>query len=103
MTLGNAVGRVTDMVRQMMPHLRPVTLSPEEVTLGIMMRGNDDLYNALKGLIEARLRGRFAIVEPSDPVACKTLLARDGELRWLLGRLEAAHRSPVNPNGEQPE
>lgn len=105
MTARAAFQRVTDMVRDMVPHLRQPSATPEEVTLGILLRGNDALYDALTGIIHARIRVRSTVQEPSDPVACKSMIARDRELQWVLSRLEAAYRSPVSPparDGELP-
>jgi len=97
--------RVMDAVRKMVPFMRQ-PFSPGELALGIHLRGNVALYESLTGIIKARLEGRASLPEPSDPLKCKSVLARDGELRWLLSRLELIHQSPalqpVEQPGEQP-
>ncbi len=100
-----ATQKVSEFVREMFPRLR-VQLTPEEADLGTHLRGNERLMMCLRKVIEARIAGRAKVPEPSDPVACKSILARDRELQWLLGRLEFVYHSPVNPaqaDAEQPE
>ncbi len=90
--------RVVDMVREMMPRWR-VRLTPEEERLAVHLRGNEALLKALKEMVAARIAGRANVPEPSDPLDCKSMLARDRELQWLLGKLEFVYRSPVNQPG----
>ena len=94
-----AFKRVADIVREMIPRVR-YTISREEADLGVHLRGNTALYNSLLALINARLRGRASVPEPTDPAACKSIVARDRELLWLLGRLEFIFTSPVNSPAE---
>lgn len=99
-----AVGRVSDMVRNLIPALRR-NLSPHETALSLHLRNNAPLYEALTGLIESRISGRASLPVPSDPIICKAVLERDNELRWLLSRLEFVYRSPFaqpEDDGEQP-
>ena len=98
--LSATMNRVSDMVREMVPFLRRV-MPPEEVELAVHLRGNEKLYAALTAIIDLRIRGRAGVPEPSDPVLCKSMLARDRELQWLRDALERAYRAPVN-SGEQP-
>jgi len=88
------VQKVSDLVRHMVPRLRE-TLSEEERAVAIHLRGNEHLYSGLKGLVQARIDGRASVAEPSDPLTCKSMLARDRELQWLLSRLAFVYRSPV--------
>jgi len=100
----STVHRVSDMVRDMVPFLR-YQMTPAESDLSIHLRGNEVLYKALTGLLHDRIAGRAKVQEPSDPLVCKSFLARDRELQWVLNRLEFIYRSPVNPPGgvaEQP-
>jgi len=98
--------RVRDIVRDMVPFMRHM-LTSEEQTLGVHLRGNHSLYESLVGVIRAKIEGRASLPEPSDPLECKSRLARDHELRWLLSRLRTIYRSPVlqpaDRNGEPPE
>ena len=104
MTIPRGAQRVTEMVLDMIPHLRN-RLTPGEQALVAHLRGNALLYEALTGLIKSRIGGRSAVAEPSDPLVCKSMLARDRELQWLLGRLDLVYRAPVQPpqdDSEQP-
>lgn len=103
MSVPKTFARVADMVRDMIPRLR-VSLSPEEGALGPHLRGNDPLMSALRNLITSRIDGRATVPEPTDPLVCKSMVARDRELQWLLSRLEYVHRSPIQAqgNGEPP-
>lgn len=85
---------VTNMVRDMIPFMR-ARMSGEEMDLAIYLRGNEPLYNSLVSVIRAKIEGRARLPEPSDPLECKSRMARDHELRWLLNRLEFIHRAPV--------
>jgi hypothetical protein len=89
-----ATTRVSDFLREMIPKWR-TTMTPEEAALAVHLRGNDKLMASLRDLIMSRIGGRASLPEPSDLLTCKSWLARDRELQWLLGRLEALHRSPV--------
>ena len=104
MTMASTVRRVSDMVREMIPHLRG-TLPQEELDLSVHLRSNEKLYDALTELIRSRIRGRENLPVPSDPLACKSIMERQSELRWLLSRLEHLYRLPMNQGvdqGEQP-
>lgn len=99
-----AVGRVSDMVRALIPAMRR-NLSQHEQALSLHLRNNAPLYDALTGLIKERIGVRASMPVPSDPIQCKAILDRDSELRWLLSRLEFVYRSPfAQPadEGEQP-
>ena len=104
--LKRVVGSVSGMVRDMIPRLRH-RFTKEETDLAVHLRGNEGLHNSLRELIGSRIAGRVNVPEPSDPVQCKSMLARDRELQWLLGRLSALYSSPVSVpterDGEQPE
>lgn len=86
--------KVADMLRDIIPQFRH-RLTPDEERLGIHLRGNQDLYEALSNLILSRIEGRAKLPEPSDPVVCKSMLAKDRELEWVLLRLEFVYRSPA--------
>ena len=96
--------RVADMVRGMFPSFRH-SLSPDEQTLAIFLRGNRELFEALVNVIKVRTEGRAKVPLPNNPMECMVSMARDKELRWLLSRLEAIHHSPADSaqDGEQPE
>ncbi len=102
------VRKVSDMVRDMIPRLRHQPLLADEQKVAVHLRGNDMLLEGLRGIIQARIGIRLSLPEPSDPVVCKSMVARDRELQWLLSRLEYIYRSPVsqpadNEGGELPE
>ena len=101
--LRSVMPRVADMVRGMFPSYKP-SLSPDEQTLAIFLRGNRELYDALVSVIKVRTEGRAKVPLPSNPMDCMVSMARDKELRWLLSRLEAILHSPADPaqDGEQP-
>jgi hypothetical protein len=94
------------MVMDMLPRMRGGSLTREEQSVGIHLRGNAALYEGLTDLIRSRIQGRASVPEPTDPVMCKSMVARDRELQWLLVRLEAIYHSPVvqpgHSEGEQP-
>ena len=92
--------KLSDMVRSMAPFLR-VNLTASETQIGIYLRGNSDLFEGLKGLIESRRQGRANLPVPSNPVDCKVSMAMDRELRWLLSRLEFIHKSPAAQPAEK--
>ena len=97
--------KVSDMVRELIPAWRH-GLTQEERRLAVHLRGNIDLYESLRSIIRSRIAGRAAVPEPTDPLICKSMLARDRELQWLLLKLEYIYRSPVNSpaqdDGEPP-
>lgn len=102
-----AVGKVADYVRSLLPAMR-LGLSESEQALAAHLRGNERLYNDLTAVLRGRIEGRARIAEPTDPLVCKSILARDREIQFLLGRLDLLYRSPVNEateedEGEQPE
>lgn len=102
----SAARKVSDMVREMFPTLR-VSLGKHEAALGIYLRGNKDMLDALEGMIQERIEGRAVLPEPSDPLMCKSMMARDRELRWLMSRFRFVFASlpsdPVEDSGEQPD
>lgn len=101
---GNAVQKVSDMVREMIPRFRH-HLTEEEAALGLHLRGNAALLAALTNLVRTRIQGRGQLPVPIDPVICRGMMERDRELQWLLSRLEYVHASPVTPledDREQP-
>lgn len=89
------IGRIRDLVLSLLPQTHR-TMPPEEMALAPHIRGNERLYEALVALIAARIRVRDAQPVPSDPNDCRGILERNYELRWLLARLDAIYRSPVN-------
>jgi hypothetical protein len=103
MTIPRPVGKVVDMVRELISQRRN-RVNKDEVALGIHLRTNEELYRTLVSIITSRIAGRATVVEPNNPIDCKTLLARDGECRWFLNILEGAYKSPVQPpeSDEQP-
>ena len=97
--------RLTDFVRQLMP-VGVGRMTDRENAVAIHLRGNEKLYQALTSLISSRVEGRARLPEPSDPLVCKSMMARDKELQWLLSRLEFIYTSPASPpadrHGEPP-
>ena len=97
--------RVVDMLLDHVPFMRQ-RLTSTELDIGIHLRGNAPLYEALTCLIRSRIEGRATVPEPNDPLKCKSMLARDRELGWLLSTLERVYASPaINPvdaSGEPP-
>ena len=102
MTMATAVRRVSDMVREMIPHMRG-KLPQEELDLSAHLRNNEKLYDALTELIRSRIRGRESLPVPSDPLACKSLMERQSELRWLLTKLDHLYRLPIDQGADQGE
>ena len=100
--LASAPQRVSDYVRKRIAVWRN-PLGADEMELAPHLRGNELLYNALTRLIESRIRGRAKLPVPSDPLACKSMLERDNELRWLLSRLEVTYRAPVSHPADEGE
>ena len=104
--ISGGVGRVADMVRRWIPHMRSL-MTREEMDLVPHLRGNAALHSAIQSFIMARIAARDALAVPADPIACKSVMERNNELRWLSSRLEYIFRSPVvdrmgSDNGEQP-
>ncbi len=106
MGLGSVTARVRDFVREAVPVLRN-RMSGDESDLGVHLRGNESLLNALKGVINARIERRDAQDVPADPNQCMASMVRSKELRWLISRLESVFSSPVvgqeKDDSEQPE
>lgn len=103
-TLRRQIGRVADMVRDAIPFMRN-TLSPDEQTLAIFLRGNKELHNAIVNVIKVRIAGRASASVPSNPVDCLASMSRDRELVWLLNRLDAIVHSQADSltqDGEPP-
>ncbi|KKN27292.1 hypothetical protein LCGC14_0866070 [marine sediment metagenome] len=102
----NLPRRVVDIVRDLVPRFRN-SLSPVEQRVAIYLRGNENLFEGLKALIELRIQGRANVPEPSDPIQCKSMLARDREIQSFLTRLEFIYKSPIKQpapdDGEPPE
>lgn len=97
--------RLADVVRNLVPFMRD-RLLPEEQELAVHIRGNEPLYKALVAVIEARIEGRANLPEPSDPIVCKSMVARDRECQFLLAQLDRIFHSPINPeeaSSEQPD
>ena len=96
---------LTDHVREIYPKFR-YSMSAQEKRLGISLRGNAELYEALVGLVQSRIGGRAKVPVPNDPLMCKSILERDSELRWFLSKLEYVYRAPApqpaDERGEQP-
>lgn len=104
--LRSATKRVSDILRELMPQSRQV-MSGDERMVATYLRGNDNLLQGLKGILESRLEGRASLPTPSDPLECMRRIAMDKELRWVLAKLEFIFRSPVSEaseidDGEQP-
>jgi len=95
--------RLSEFVAQTFPRLVGHQLSREEMTLAVHLRGNDALRAALCAIVENRIKQRALVPEPRDPIVCKSAIARDRELQWLLGRIEAIYRSPVNQEDKEGE
>ena len=97
--------RVSDMVREMFPHIRG-RMTAEEADLAVHLRGNDRLHAALQSLIRSRIAAREAMSVPADPIVCKVIMERNSELRWLSVKIGQLFRSPANQpsehEGEQP-
>lgn len=89
------------MVREAIPWMR-LRLTKQEAELGIHLRGNERLYTALVDLIETRIEARAALPEPSEPLVCKSMMAKDRELRWLLSRLAFVYKSPPGTPADTP-
>ncbi len=89
------MGRVSDTLRRVLPFIRN-PLTQNEQQLGVYLRGNIGLHDALVGMIQFRLDTRARVQEPPDPVACKSMVARDRELQWLKSRLDFIFQSPVH-------
>jgi len=98
----STVNRIMRAVQEWLPQVRN-QMSRAEVELAPHLRGNEKLMTALSNVISERIAGRAKIQEPSDPLVCKSMLARDRELQWLLGRLEFIYRSPVDIPGSDAE
>ena len=103
--LRSASRRVSDMVREMIPRQRS-TFTEVENDLALHLRGNAEVFNGLKAVIESRIGVRAHSPVPTNPIDCKAVLERDFELRWLLGRLTLIYNSsgaqPVEEDSEQP-
>ena len=98
------MGRVSDTLHKVLSFIRN-PLTQNEQQLGIYLRGNIGLHDALVGMIQFRLDARARVQEPLNPVACKSMVARDRELQWLKGRLDFIFQSPVHepvPDSEPP-
>jgi hypothetical protein len=86
--------KVSDLVREMVPRLRQ-QLTAEEAALGLHLRGNAALLEALKALLRARIELRGTLPVPTEALTCKVMMERDRELQWIIARLEYIHASPV--------
>ena len=98
----STLNRVMKAVQDWLPQARN-RMSKSEMDLAIILRGNDKLMAYLTEMINDRIAGRARVPEPSDPLVCKSMLARDRELQWLLSRLEFIYRSPVGIPGSDAE
>lgn len=97
-----ATQKLTDMLGELMPQFRN-RLTANEQRIGIHLRGNQDLYEGLRELIESRIKGRAKLPEPRDPVVCKSMVARDRELQVILSTLEFIYKSPAVQLAEEEE
>ena len=88
------------MLQDFLPQFRN-RLTASESRLGIHLRGNQDLFESLRDLIQERIEGRAKLPEPTDPLTCKSMVARDRELQAILARLEFVYRSPVLQAAEE--
>lgn len=95
--------RLAEFVTEMFPALRR-RMSKVDESVAVHLRGNDKLYAALRDLLTTRLEARSSMGEPRDPNDCKSIVARNSEIQWLLTRLESIYRSPLNQqeSGEPP-
>lgn len=100
----STAGRLTDMVRQLIPQWRQSVLSPTEMDLAVDLRGNERLYNALTTIVQSRITGRASLPVPSNPDDCRAFLERDRECQWMINRFALVYRSAVNSadSGEPP-
>ena len=98
----STLNRVMRAVQEWLPQVRN-QMSRVETELAPHLRGNEKLMVALTNMISERIAGRVKIPEPTDPLVCKSMLARDRELQWLLTRLEFIYRSPVDIPGSDAE
>lgn len=105
MNLAGMASSVSEMVRSMVPNIRP-TMTPFEKDLAVHLRGNESLMCSIRGIVGDRLRSRELSPVPKDPVQCMASMARDKELRWFISRLESIVESPIDgevkDDGEQP-
>lgn len=90
-----AARKVSDLVREMVPFMRR-SLTADEALVAVYLRGNENLLKGLRAMVQSRIEGRAHLPEPSDPLVCKSMVARDRELQWLMSRLEFIHRSPMS-------
>ena len=97
--------RVSDMVADFIPFMR-YRLTAEESDLAVHLRGNTALLESLISVIRSKIEDRARMPEPSDPLVCKSMMARDRELQELINRLNHLSRSPLetpaDDRGEQP-
>lgn len=99
---------VTDVIRQFARARFAPRMSPIEAALAVHLRGNDALHDALTTYLYARIAGRASVAEPTDPLACKSMVARDREVQAIVAGIDYLFHSPANTatseeNGEQPE
>ena len=90
---------VTGMLTSFLPKFRH-SLSKQESRLGVSLRGNAELFEALNELITSRIEARAHRPLPSTPQVCQVSMAMDKELQWLLSRLELVYHSPLAEAGE---
>lgn len=89
------MSQLVDYVRQLTAKFR-WRLNPAETELARFLRGNAPLHEALKAFLQERLKGRANVPEPSTPDECKSIVARDREVQWVINRLEFLFKSPVS-------
>lgn len=97
--------KLSEMVREMVPFMKD-RRGREEWALAEHMRGNVTLHETLRKIIQARIEGRLLMVEPTNPLDCRALLARQAECKWFLALLERAFSAPVQmppSEREQPD
>ena len=94
-------GSVVEMIGKLRSTFR-IGLTPIEQNVGVHLRGNASLMEALIELLTSRILGRANVPVPSDPLTCKSMMERDAELRFIMNRLRLIYDSPANESGEQP-
>lgn len=94
-TFRNTAARLSDVVMAMIPSHRHGGMTTHDRQAAVFLRGNTPLFEALTGIVTSRLQGRATVQEPADPVLCKAIMARDGELRWILWKLDTLYRAPA--------
>jgi hypothetical protein len=90
--------KLSDFVRELLATKQHKPI-PEEQTVGTFLSANPAFTAALRNLIQSRISARASIPEPGEPMDCKSMIARDRELQWLLRRLEDLSLAPASAPG----